>query len=55
LLEEGDIIEVPKSKLDHFNDNMTKMLGPLTGASTAVVSGSVVANPNSGGVYGGAR
>lgn len=54
LLEEGDIIEVPYSKLAKFNRDLMQVVAPITGASTAVVSGQVVANPN-GNVYGGAR
>jgi polysaccharide biosynthesis/export protein len=55
LLEEGDIIEVRLSKLSKFNRDFSALLSPVTGASSAVVSGQVIASPNSGGVVGGAR
>jgi polysaccharide export outer membrane protein len=53
LLEEGDIIEVRLSKLAKFNRNLTQMISPITGASSAVVSSQVVAS--NGDVQGGAR
>ena len=55
LLEEGDIIEIPDSPLTKLNKDVSKVLGPITGTSTAVGSASVIANPTGGGVYGGQR
>jgi polysaccharide export outer membrane protein len=54
LLEEGDIIEVRLSKLAKFNRDLSQVISPITGASSAVVSGQVVANSNNG-VQGGYR
>ena len=42
LLQEGDIIHVPNSPLDHLNKTMTNMLGPITGTAGAVSAGQVV-------------
>jgi polysaccharide export outer membrane protein len=53
LLEEGDIIEVPYSKLAKFNRDLMQVVSPITGASSAVISSQVVASPN--GVQGGQR
>ncbi len=55
LLEEGDIIEVPLDKLANFNRKFGQIVSPITGASGAVMSSQVIANPNSNGVTGGSR
>jgi polysaccharide biosynthesis/export protein len=45
LIEKGDVINVPMSPLSSWNFQMTKIVGPITGAGSAVSSGSAVVHP----------